>query len=277
MAESMRIIHRWATGQEILVDGFDEYLQDNNLQDRPIDAWRKIIKNCKFDCWDCGFCDKIYDKKSDNQQHPLVEQVANIVADHPLSDLKPTDITGLTSQRVRQLLYELGKVSTTYLEVGCYQGATATAVLDSDIKTAYFVDHWRENIQPANGTEIPVNSKDTFVTNARKHKQSTDIKLFDCDFRQVDTKAVTDVDFFFYDGPHDAKSTAEAVNYFAPCLSKNAVLVFDDANWDGVVDGARQGMSEAGLTVLYDKILLNEQENSEQWWNGLYIVVTTNK
>jgi hypothetical protein len=273
MAESMRIIHRWATGQEILVDGFDEYLRDNNLQERPIDAWRKIIKNCKFDCWDCGYCDKIYDKKSEQQQHPLVEQVVNIVADHPLSKLDRTDIVGLTSHRMRQLLHELGKVSSSYLEVGCYQGATATAVLDSGIKTAYFVDHWRENIQPANGTEIPVNSKDVFIANVKKHKQSTDIKLYDCGFKDVDKSTLSSVDLYFYDGPHDQESTAQAVEYFADCLADVAILVFDDANWDGVVSGVKQGAQKARLTTLYEKILLNDEEDPDQWWNGFYLLV----
>lgn len=273
IAESMRIIHRWANNETILVDGFEDYLADNNLQERPIDAWRKIIKNCKFDCWDCGYCDKIYNKKSTNQQHPLVEQVANIVATHPNNNLATTDIVGLTSHRVRQLLFDLGKNSTSYLEVGCYQGATATAVLDSNISKAYFVDHWQENIQPANGTAIPTNSKDTFIANIKKHKQSTDIKLFDCEFQNVDKQAVNNVDLFFYDGPHDAQTTAQAVEYFASCLTDTSVLVFDDANWDGVVSGARHGIQTANLKVLYDKILLNEQEDPSQWWNGFYIVV----
>jgi hypothetical protein len=275
LGESMRIIKAYSEGQSILFETFEEYLAENNLQERPIDAWRKIIKNCKFDCWDCGYCDKIYNKKSEIEQHPKVKQVADIIATHPTNDLKQSDIVGLTSHRVRQLLYGLGQISTSYLEVGCYQGATATAVLDSNIKNAYFVDHWKENIQPANGTTIPENSKETFIANVKQHKQTTDIKLFDCDFKQVDTTAIRGVDLFMYDGPHDAHSTAQAVEYFASCLDNTAILVFDDANWDGVVDGARQGIHTAGLKVLYEKILLNEQENIDQWWNGLYIVVTT--
>ena len=273
LGESMRIIMRWANNEEILAENFDEYLKDTNLAERPIDAWRKIIKNCKFDCWDCGFCDKIYDRKSAIQQDPKVLAVVDIVAFHDNLVLPETDIQGLTSQRVRKLLYELAQVSTSYLEVGCYQGATASAVLAADIQTAHFVDQWQEQIQPANGEVMPPNDKQVFINNVRACKKSTDIKLFDCDLFAVDTGEVKDVDFFFYDGPHDAETTARAVKYYAPSLAKTSVIVFDDANWEGVVEGAKSGIQEARLNVLYEKILLNEQENSEQWWNGLYIVV----
>jgi hypothetical protein len=275
LGESIRIIIRYAAGDAILFDNFEEYIESTNLDKKPIDAWRKIIKNCKFDCWDCGYCDKVYDKKSDIQQDDKVLQVVDIVAFHDNLELSEVDIQGLTSQRVRKLLYELGAISNNYLEIGCFHGATGTAVLDSDIATAYFVDHWQENIQPDNGSLLPENSKQVFINNAKAHKKSTDIKLFDCDLFAVDITEISDVDLFFYDGPHDAETTAKAVVYYAHSLSDRAVVVFDDANWDGVVDGARAGIAQAGLTILYDKILLCDQESTDEWWNGLYIVVVS--
>lgn len=273
LGESMRIIMRFANNEAILFDNFGDYIQDTKLEDRPIDAWRKIIKNCKFDCWDCGFCDKIYEKKSTIQQDDKVLEVVDIIAFHDNLVIPETDIQGLTSHRVRKLLYELAQVSTSYLEVGCFQGATASAVLDTDIESAYFVDMWQEQIQPANGTIMPKNDKQVFVANAKAHKKSTNIRLFDCDLFAVDTNEIKDVDFFFYDGPHDATTTAKAVEYYASCLADTAVIVFDDANWDGVVEGAKLGLHNSGLIIQYEKLLLNEQENADQWWNGLYILV----
>lgn len=275
LAESMRIIDRFSRGEEILFDGFEVYLEDNNLQDRPIDAWRKIIKNCKFDCWDCNFCDKIYERKSGKEYPQKVLEVVDIVAQHVNVPLAPTTIPGLTSERVRKLLYSLGQISENYLEVGCYLGATASAVLESDVRTAYLVDHWAQNIQPANGNEIPENSKDVFIRNVKQYKKNTKVQLFDCDLFDADTSAIQDVDFFFYDGPHEFEATAQAVTYYSKTLKNISVLVFDDANWAGVVDGARAGIHHTGMKILYEKILLNEEENPEQWWNGLYIVVVS--
>ena len=78
---------------------------------------------------------------------------------------------------------------------------------------------------------------------------------------------------FFYDGPHDRNTTVAAVQYYYTTLQNEALLIFDDANWDGVVDGAREGIESMGGKIVYDKIILNSVENPNEWWNGLYIVV----
>jgi hypothetical protein len=51
-------------------------------------------------------------------------------------------------------------------------------------------------------------------------------------------------------------------------------MIFDDANWDGVVAGAGRAIEELGFKVLYHKKMLNNAEDAHQWWNGLFIVVT---
>ena len=60
---------------------------------------------------------------------------------------------------------------------------------------------------------------------------------------------------------------------YSSSLAKNAILVFDDANWAGVVSGAEDGIKEAGLNIKYSKKVLNSVESNIDWWNGLYIVV----
>lgn len=275
LAESIKIIIKFANNDPILFEGFEDYLEENNLVERPIDAWRKIIKNCKFDCWDCGYCDKIYSKKSDLTNHEKVVQVVNILAYHDNDRVEKTDIKGLTSERMRSLLYGLANVSTKYLEVGCFHGATGTAVLDSNISEAFFVDHWKEHIQPAAGIELPKNDKEEFIKNIKNHKKDTVIKLFDSDLFDVDLSEISDIDFFFYDGPHDPDTTSRAIQYYAPCLSKVSVIVFDDANWDGVVDGAKEGLYRAGMNILFEKVWINDEESVSEWWNGFYLVVVT--
>ena len=39
------------------------------------------------------------------------------------------------------------------------------------------------------------------------------------------------------------------------------------------MDGAIAGIKQAGLTVQYEKKMLNGVEDEWMWWNGLYIVV----
>jgi Asp-tRNA(Asn)/Glu-tRNA(Gln) amidotransferase C subunit len=271
--ESMEIIERYATGEEILFSTFDDYINDTNLVEKPINAWRKIIKNCKFDCWECKFCDNIYQKKSGEQFDPKIKQVIDAIDNSAFSTYS-NDVPGLTSNRVKTLLNELGKISTTYLEVGTHIGSTLTSTIDSNTLTVYAVDNWKDNVQPLrDDVVIPENTKETFISNAKRFKGNNNIKVFDSDLFNANRDEMTNVDLFFYDGPHDRLSTRRAVQYYAKSLADTAILVFDDANWQGVVDGAKDGIKVSDLNVIYEKILLNEQENDKQWWNGVYIVI----
>jgi predicted O-methyltransferase YrrM len=94
---------------------------------------------------------------------------------------------------------------------------------------------------------------------------------------QVDKDSLDQVDFMLYDADHSEESNYQAVKYFADKLANEAILVFDDANWNGVVDGAKRGIIDSGFEIIYDKIILNDQEDPEMWWNGCYIAVIKKK
>lgn len=270
--ETISIIQNFANNKEILFDTFNEYINDTNLVEKPIYAWRKKIKNCKFDCWDCNFCDKIYDAKSQIKTNPLILAVTKELVDSVNTRLEITTI-GLTSSRVQQLLHGLSNHCKNYLEIGCALGATAASVAMNKNIAVHFVDNWKENIQPESGMfEMPNNDKEIFIDNIRR----SDAVIEDSDFLQADRSKFKDIDLFFYDGPHDRESVKNAVVYYKQCFASSAILIFDDANWDGVVGGANDGIAEAGLIPIYSKMMLNEVENAGQWWNGLYIVVVKN-
>jgi hypothetical protein len=56
-------------------------------------------------------------------------------------------------------------------------------------------------------------------------------------------------------------------------LSKEAFILVDDANWEGVVAGTDEAIRASGLDVLYSKVILNAQEDINAWWNGFYLLV----
>lgn len=267
--ETMDIVRRYKNNEEILFDEFNEYLEDTNLKDRPIDAWRKKIKNCKFDCWDCNFCDNLYAAKSkitaDDKVIAVTEELVNSVNSDFISEVQ-----GLTSNRVQKLINALAKRSSKYLEVGSALGATAVAAASSGVET-HCVDNWSENIQPmSHEFVLPDNTKNEFLNNIKGYNN---IHVHDNDMMSTDLSKIKDVDLFFYDGPHDVNETVRAVKYYSECFAKTAILIFDDANWQGIVQGADMGISLSKLTVVYKKMMLNSPENKGQWWNGLYIVV----
>lgn len=265
---SMDIVRRFASNEEYLFDGFEDYLKDKSLEERPIDAWRKIIKTCKFDCWDCNFCDKLYKKKATDDTHPLVKVVARELVDS-VSYPNNIAVPGLTSKRVQNLLFGISKHISTYLEVGSALGATAVAAGQAEV-AVHCIDNWAADIQSQNDVNVlPSNTRSIFDKHTQHIKR---LYVHEGDFLTIDPD-IHNVDLFFYDGPHDAQNTAAAVVKYASSLSDTSILIFDDANWEGVVEGAQQGIQRANLKPIYTKLILNNVEDPLMWWNGLYIMV----
>jgi len=273
--ESMHIIKNYAADKEILFDTFNEYIEDTNLKDAPINIWRDKIKTCRFECWDCHYCDKVYHAKAGMNYDPKITLITKELVDSVKNNVE-IDIPGLTSQRVINFINALSKESNHYLEVGSFHGATATAALLNNNIKATCVDNWQSNVQPhRDDLELPENSKDEFVKNIKAVKGDNLVTVFDCDMFNANVDDINDIDIFFYDGDHEREITRDAVVYFSKAFADTCICIFDDANFDGVVQGADEGISQAGLKLIYEKKLLNDIEDPSQWWNGLYITVVS--
>ena len=278
---SLDVIKRYAEGQEFLTNTFENFIEDKNFTDAPINVWRNKIKTCKFECWDCGYCDKVWEAKNPNDKlDETIQLVTSTLVD---SVNKPIEVNvqGLTSPRVLSIINELANKSNHYLEIGSYIGATATAaLLNNNIKITC-VDSWQQQeIFPARDDldmEFPANDKDAFIANIKEVKGDNDITLFDCDLFDSNIEAIKDVDLFFYDGPHEQEITKKAFVYYANSLADKCIVIFDDANHEGVIHGANEGIHESGFDIVYHKMILNEIEDYSQWWNGIYITVLQRK
>ena len=269
LSDTIQIIKNYDAKKEILFDTFNEYLNETNLKEKPIMIWREKIKNCKFDCWDCNYCDKVYESKANQNNHPLILAVTKELVDSVNYKLE-IDSFGLTSPRVQQLLYGLSKHCKTYLEIGSGIGSTTKAVALNENITLHCVDNWQQTIQPENDLfELPINTKQAFIENVSRK----DIIIHDSDLMLVDKIKIQNVDMFFYDGPHGFEETKEAIKYYRDCFADYSILIFDDANWAGVVEGVNAALQELKIEPIYSKLMLNGLEDSKQWWNGLYILV----
>ena len=265
--ETLDIVRRYHANEPILFDGFNDYINDNNLVEKPINAWRKIIKTCKFDCWDCNFCDKVFESRSTVVPDSVVVDVNNILVTHASSSYT-NNVPGLTSPRVKQLLHEIAKKRANYLEIGAAMGATAVSVLDTGINVTC-VDNWSTDIQPQEDVfGLPTNTKEVFESHTRHY---TNLTVIDKDL--FDVELSSRFDMVFYDGPHDERNVERAIKHYSRYFDKQTVLILDDANWAGVVAGARKGIDTAKFTVKFEKMFLNKVEDTTMWWNGLYIMV----
>lgn len=61
LKETMSIIENYALGHNILQDNNKAFLDGVNHEE--LKAWRKKIKTCRFQCWDCNYCDALADAK----------------------------------------------------------------------------------------------------------------------------------------------------------------------------------------------------------------------
>ena len=273
--ETLDIIKRYAKNDEILIDNFNDYLEDNNLKEKPINAWRKKIKNCKFDCWECHYCDDIFRVKSEIEHTPLVKHVAQSLLDSGVPSVK-NKVQGLTSTRVKSLMNSFASKIENYMEVGIGNGSIFCSVLENNKLNAVGIDNFELQMQPGRKdiSTLPGSSFFTLEQNINQWRGDNQVEIINQDMFTVDTSRFKGkINMWFYDGPHDIESTKKAVEHYGECFADECLLVFDDANWDGVVEGARQGINSINRLVSYEKILLNEQEDASAWWNGLYIVV----
>lgn len=274
LLETMTLIERYVAGEEFVPPDFEQWATDTELTGKPLTLWRDKIRNCKFDCWECQYCDKVYEKKSELHYSDLVKHVVNAVA---LSGIpKRFDpIPGLTSPRIQTLLNSIASGVGSYLEIGSYLGATACAVLKDNPLTAHFVDTWKEDIQPKKGDiTLPPTSRTQFEANISKYAGNSNINIFNTDMFEVDTGPLRNsIQMFFYDGPHDFKSTYQAITYYYSTFAPETVIIMDDANWPEVVDATVKALLDCGAQITYEKMLLNSEENIREWWNGLYVAV----
>jgi predicted O-methyltransferase YrrM len=271
--ETLSIVEKYVAGEEILFDGFEEYIADTNLVEKPINIWREKIKNCKFDCWECQYCDKIVDKKKSQAVSPKINQAITALLESAI-DTIGSDVPGLTSVKVESLINKLAKHSKRYLEVGSALGATAVAALKDNNIEVICIDTWEDTYQPATDIfEMPPNNKEDFIKNIKRFKGDNRVIVYEADLLSVNKDEIEPVDFFFYDGPHDPHTTAKAIKYYASTFADEAFILVDDANWEGVVAGTDSGIKAAGLDVIYSKVILNDEEDLFAWWNGLYLLV----
>jgi hypothetical protein len=300
LQESMDLIKRWAGKEEYMFPEYKKYQEQLNMKDSPFVKWREKIKTCKFDCWDCNYCEKVVEshmKKSDLIVHPQVETCieAFINSGKYLSNHKTYDpndpsayynVEGLSSPRVRHFLNNLcSQEGAVYLEIGVYAGSTfCAAIQNNDMVAAYANDNWSEpNLQPER-KDINLALEDVTVSTFVKNLQTNittetldfDIQVLNGDSSQLGKKDFKqNVNIIFYDGDNAEHKMIEFFNNMLDFTENVFTLVVDDANIEQNVAITKGWVEKQNLRILYERELLNEQEDPKMWWNGLYVLVLT--
>ena len=147
---------------------------------------------------------------------------------------------------------------------------------------AYANDDWSQpNLQPARediNLALSDVTVDTFVQNLQENI-TTDSLDFDIQILKGDSSGLGkkdfkhDVNIIFYDGDNSEQKMREFFLNMIDFTEDVFTLVVDDANIEQNVAITKRFIDAMGLKVLYERELLNDQEDINMWWNGLYVVV----
>jgi len=289
LMESMQMIEAWASEHEFVTGDFKEYMEDLKIPDSPITLWREKIKTCGFDCWDCNYCEAVVDAHLKKQGRPTTveeytQRVLKAIDDGntQTSNFEPEGyaIQGLSSNRIRHFLNSLcSHDDAVYLELGTYTGSTFFAATMNNKAKCIGVDDFSEpNVKPivdrGMWTECG-NPYDTFVNNWQKYENGN------AAFVKASVEELTEEDFggskvniLFYDANHDMMVQMNNLNHLLPFLDDKFILIVDDANFDGVVEGAVTWAQENNLKCYLErKILSSVIESPVHWWNGIHVMV----
>jgi hypothetical protein len=259
--ETMELIDRYVAGEEVLPQGFTRWTEETNIVGKPIQLWREKIKNCKFDCWECQYCDKIHEKKTDLDYSDLVKHTVSAIA---LSGI-PTaynDIEGPTSPRVQTLINNLSKGITTYLEIGSYAGATGCAALKDNLLNAYFVDSWSDP------------DLEKFEKNIVAHKGNSNIEIINSKPLDVNMAQIKHpIQFLMYNGSTEFDDTYQTIMYYYNMFAPETIVVVNNANQHTTMAAATKALVDSDALVTFEKLLLNSANNRQEWWDGVAIMV----
>jgi len=140
--ETMTIVDNFRNDVKYMFNAFDDFAK--GINPKTFDFWRKKIKNCKFDCWDCNSCDQLFKtfKKEINKTNESLSQI--------LLDIYLIEYKGLDNDspiQVQKLVNEITKINNnTYIEINEHEEyGTLDAVIKNDVDMVVIGEKFKPN------------------------------------------------------------------------------------------------------------------------------------
>ena len=283
--ETVNLVEKFVNKQEILFDNFNEFIEVGDLENKPIKVWRDKIKNCKFNCWKCHYCEDVVSAKTKNK---FITAINNAYEKSINEESKCSDFTlnieGLTSNKIKHFLNNLCNTKDVrYLEVGTWHGATFCSAIENNNVQAICIDSWHTNtIEPMREVEgwksKDGNPLEIFQKNLQSVKGRNNVQGFNEPVESLDlTKIPYTCNIVFYDGDHSFESTKNFLDRYYEKFEETMILIVDDWNWPQIKNATQQHIEQKEYKVLYEKLIETTGEDPQDFWNGLGIFVLRKK
>ena len=191
---------------------------------------------------------------------------AQVNAENNISKLSPDilGIDGMSGNQGRHFLNNLVFDGCRYLEVGSHLGSTLCSAL------------YLNNPEISFSVDLTLHSQFTENVNRFVTTPHTTITgdCFNIDLKQYN---ISDIDVYFFDGPHSMRDHEMALEYYIDCLADTFIFAVDD--WNGVEarEGTETSIKALGLEVLHKvglpEDLSNYGNNRHGYWNGIGVYV----
>lgn len=188
-------------------------------------------------------------------------------------DQQVFNINGMSTAEVRILLNELVQEDTRYLEIGIHRGSTfVSALYKNKYQSATAIDHF-------GGPMYSDSIINEFIKNCKNNNVNNFTLIRNDSFKLTSDQksAIKDINFYFYDGGHNATEHEMALTYYYENLSNVFIFIVDDWVHLPAKEGTAHALEKLPLKVHKKWEIGKPQRETDTpgltWHNGLYIAV----
>ncbi len=199
------------------------------------------------------------------------EAIARSLRSEAYLDADVLKITGFSTPTMRRMFSNLCHLEgASYLECGCFCGASLISALCNNPITAYGVEDFSQPFANYTVREQLTSNVSRWGASCKK------IVMINTDCFTMDRGIFeSPIDLYFYDGEHSETSQAKALPYFLNVLNDSFVYIVDDTDWPQVASGVALGFAALKDRVRIDREwkFTDNRPDGPNYHNGISLYV----
>lgn len=182
-------------------------------------------------------------------------------------------INTLGGSRTLHLINNLCSVdekNLSYLEIGCYHGASICSALYGNKVRVVGVDNWTTFIDEKLFTAIRCEQNINKVANGNK------TRLYTADYNQIkpfDLSTFGKFNIFYFDVENSLQNEENLLEYYNKNLKDKTVFIHRDWNDENIRDNIQRQIDELGYEISFQHNIYTSKEDNPLWGNGIGILL----